>query len=258
MSLANRSVNDALRSWAELLHCPLGYLESPRVACVERETTDDAEAAIVMTFTRDAVGLVSLPSGDARHFDLDANELQELIAMTRAESKPGALVQMHDATFVVDDEPVSLAVADAGTLMPERAIDASVVYDPNPVVLDMLRHQLTTAEWELGGGANDSPHRIGVLAGGVLVALASVARPVGHLARIRVVVAPGYRRRGYGQMAVRRMAQHVLNQGLLPFCRVAVSDVSAWAMAGAVGFVSFARSLSMRLSTLGAPEPRLI
>jgi len=249
VSLATRSISDALRSWALLLQCPVGYLEHQRVESLERH---DPDGRVLLTFVRGAVGLVSLPSGDARDYDLEAGELQELISLTRAEPPAGSIMHMRETTLVVEDEPAALAVVDEGTLAPECRAVAALVYDPVPSVLDMLKHEVTPADWDRGGGAHESPHRVGVLSGGVLVALASVGRPLGRLARIRVVVAPGYRRRGLGQVVLRALARHVLDQGLLPYCRLAMNDLASKALASAVGFVAFARSLSIRTVAIGS------
>ncbi len=251
MSLANRTVSDALRSWAQLLECPVGYLEGQRVRVLEREHKDEK---LLLTFASDSVGLVSLPSADARDYDLEPDELRELIAMTRAELQVGAVLHMREATLVVDDEPASLALLDEETLSAWPQGVGAFVYDPMPAVLDMLRHEVAPLEWQHGGGAHESPHRVGILAGGVLVALASVARPVGKLARIRVVVAPTHRRRGLGRLVLHTLARHVLDQGLLPYCRLALNDIAARALATAVGFVLFARSLTMHAAAIGTGE----
>lgn len=251
VSLAQRSVSDALRSWALLLDCPVGYLERQRVDWLERDSSD---GPFVMTFVRGDVGLVSLPNSDSRDFDLESDELQSLIAITRAETHVGETVQLRDATLEVENEPAALVVVDNQTLTGEPRVPASLVYDPRAAVLDMLRHEVTPQDWHQGGGGLESPHRVGALAGGVLVALASVTRPVGHMARIRVVVAPTHRRRGFGRLVLRALARHVIDQGLIPFCRLAANDVAARALATAVGFVAFAHSLTMRVTSIGSSD----
>jgi len=249
VSLARRSVSDALRSWALLLDCPVGYLEAQRVDWLERDSSD---APFVMTFARGSVGLVSLPNADSRDFDLEPDELQTLIAITRAESHVGETVQLRDAILEVENEPAALAAVDDQTLTVEPRVPASLVYDPPPAVLDMLRHEVTPHDWSQGGAAGESVHRVGAMSGGVLVALASVMRPIGHMARIRVVVAPTHRRRGFGRLVLRALSRHVIDQGLLPFCRLAVNDIAARALSNAVGFVDFAHSLTMRVTSIGS------
>ena len=249
MSLAPRSVSDALRSWALLLDCPVGYLEVQRVDWHERDSSD---APFVMTFVRGTVGLVSLPNADSRDFDLQSDELRSLLDMTRAETHVGETVQLRDARLEVENEPAALAVADHQTLTVEPRVAASLVYDPRPAVMDMLRHEVSPQDWQDGGGAHESPHRVGAMSGGVLVAVASVTRPVGHMARIRVVVAPTHRRRGFGRLVLRALARHVIDQGMIPFCRLAGNDIAARALASAVGFVAFAHSLTLRVTSIGS------
>jgi GNAT superfamily N-acetyltransferase len=223
---------------------------------------------VLRTFARGAVALVSLPSADAcEHafsLDFDTDELHDLIAMTRAETVGGVTVQVGETVLVVDDEPASLMMVDHDTLHSAFPVAAAFVYDPQPTVLDMLQHEVSSADWQKGGGGMPAPHRVGLLIGGVLVALASVADPIGHLARIRVLVAPTHRSRGLGRIVMQVLARHVLDQGLLPFCRLAMNDLAARAMIGAVGFGQLARTLTLRVSTIGSegavyggPELRL-
>ena len=125
-----------------------------------------------------------------------------------------------------------------------------LVYDPRRDVLDMLRHDVSADEWNQGGGNLDSPHRVGALQGGVLVALATVDAPQGRLARIRVLVSPRHRRMGYGRVVLHALVRHVLSQGFIPVVRLAVGDLAARALASAVGFVSFARALTLHVTSV--------
>jgi GNAT superfamily N-acetyltransferase len=130
-----------------------------------------------------------------------------------------------------------------------------LVYDPRRDVLDMLRYDVSPDEWNEGGGNLDSPHRVGALQGGVLVALATVEAPEGRLARVRVLVSPRHRRMGYGRAVVHALVRHVLRQGLLPIVRLAVGDLAARALASAVGFASFARALTLHVTSVDAGVP---
>ncbi len=246
--LAKRSVADALRSWAIPLGCPVSYLERTSVVSVERDVADEREVRI---FSRGETAVVSMPSADARDFDLGNDEINELVELTRGDAEPGSFVVLRGATLVVGDEPASVSMLDFDTLRammhPARA---AIVYDPRPDVMDMLRHEVSAAEWEKGGGLLASPHRVGALAGGVLVALASVSTADGHLARVRVVVAPSFRRRGLGRLVLQKLVQHVLAEGLLPIARMAAIDRPALTLADATGFVHFARALTMRITAV--------
>ena len=152
MSFAERSISDALRSLSMEMGCPVGYLETQRVESHERAD----ESPLLLTFARGAVGLVSLPSADACDhafsLDFDPDELSDLIAMTRAETVGGVLVQLGDTTLVVDDEPASLLIVDHETLSHAFRSTAALVYDPRPTVLDMLQHEVSTVDWQKGGG----------------------------------------------------------------------------------------------------------
>ena len=77
---------------------------------------------------------------------------------------------------------------------------------------------------------------------------ATVEAPEGRLARVRVLVSPRHRRMGYGRAVVHALVRHVLHQGFIPVVRLAVGDLAARALASAVGFVSFARALTLHVT----------
>ena len=243
--LAARSVSDVLRSCAVPMGVPVAYLESARVTSVTRETGDEA---VVHTFAREGVALVSLPSSDSCEFDLDDQSVQELIALTRSEADPTAVVVLNGVRLELDDEAAAVVVADGETLGRTKPhVPAALVYDPRPMALDMLRHDVSAADWSKGGGDLPSQHRVGALAGGVLVALASAGAAREHIARIRVVVAPGQRRRGLGRLVLDTLAANIVKRGVIPYGRLAQGDVASHALSQCVGFVPFARALTLRV-----------
>ncbi len=247
-SLAHRSVADALRSYAMSLGCPVGYLERQHVATVERQGD---EQQVVRTFVRDGVGLVSVLSG-AEELGLKPAEVEALLSLTRREASPGSVIALRTARLTVSDDPAAVALLDESTLSPAPNVAGMLVYDPSRFVLDMLRHDVSPDAWNEGGGRLDSPHRVGALQGGVLVALATVEAPEGLLARVRVLVSPRHRRMGYGHAVVHALVRHVLSQGLLPVVRLAVGDHAARALASTVGFASFAQALTLHVHQVDA------
>ncbi len=244
-SLADRSVAEALRSCAMSLGSPVGYLERQRVAIVERLGADQR---VVRTFVRDAVGLVSVPCKEEIDLGLAPADLEELISLTRLEASPGSVVALRTARLTVSADPAAIELLDECTLSPGPRVAGMLVYDPRRDVLDMLRHDVSPDDWNEGGGNLDSPHRVGAMQGGVLVALATVEAPQGRLARVRVLVSPRHRRMGYGRAVVHALVRHVLNQGFIPVVRLAAGDLAARALASAVGFVSFARALTLHVT----------
>jgi GNAT superfamily N-acetyltransferase len=247
-SLTDRSVADALRSYAMSLGCPVGYLERQHVATVERQGD---EQQVVRTFVRDGVGLVSVLSG-AEELGLKPAEVEALLSLTRREASPGSVIALRTARLTVSDDPAAVALLDESTLSPAPKVAGMLVYDPSRFVLDMLRHDVSPDAWNEGGGRLDSPHRVGALQGGVLVALATVEAPEGLLARVRVLVSPRHRRMGYGHAVVHALVRHVLSQGLLPVVRLAVGDHAARALASTVGFASFAQALTLHVHQVDA------
>ncbi len=227
------------------LGCPVGYLERHRVATVERLCD---EQPVVRTFVRDSVGLVSVPCEELVDLGLDPAEVQELISLTRLEASPGSVIDLRSARLTVDNDPAALELLDESTLGPAPRVAGMLLYDPRRDTLDMLRHDVSPSEWIEAGGDSPSPHRVGAMQGGVLVALASVDMPQGRLARVRVLVSPRHRRMGYGKVVLHALVKHVLNQGFIPLVRLAVGDLAARTLARTVGFVSFARALTLRVT----------
>ncbi len=222
----------------------MGYLEAPRVTRHERVAEDDG---VIVTFARGEVGLVSLPPVGPTDSSLDDDAIEELIEVTRLDETLGRTVAVRGLTLAIDEDSVTLTVADRRTLRRSPSARAAIVHDPAPAVLDDLRSEVAPLEWRDGGGDTEGTLRVGALAGGVLVALATAERPIGRLARLRVVVSPTFRQRGYGRLVLHALARRVLNEGFLPFGRLAVGNLAAHALAAGVGFVDFARSLTMRV-----------
>jgi GNAT superfamily N-acetyltransferase len=252
VALADRSVAEALRSCAMPLGCPVGFLERHRVATVERLRGDQP---VVRTFVRDAIGLVSVPFEGECDLGLDPTDVQDLITLTRLELSPGSVIALRSTRLTVSEDPAAVELLDEGTLSPSPSVAGVLVYDPRRTVLDMLRHDVSPQEWDEGGGNLDAPHRVGALQGGVLVALATVDAPQGKLARVRVLVSPRHRRAGYGRVVLHALVRHVLSQGFIPFVRLTVGDLAARALASTVGFVSFARALTLHVTRVDAGVP---
>lgn len=244
VSLAVSSVTVALRAAAETLGCPVEHLDEPRVTTVTRPEPDDRS---IRTFVRGDTSVVSLPSADDWELDVEPQEIDALIGFTRREVPAGSIIEMSGARLLVGDDPASMAVVDDLTLVQPRRVPAALVVDPKPAVLDMLRNVVLPHEWAAGGGNADGVRRIGALAGGTLVALASVESAQGRMARLHVIVAPEYRRRGFGRTVLFELVRMVLRDGSLPYARLALGDFAARALARTVGFVALARALTMHV-----------
>lgn len=227
--------------------CPVGYLEAARFTRTDR--TDAADEA-VYTFRRDAVRLVSVPATGGVADALDDAAIAELLELTSADVTRGTTVRVSGATFEVEDDPM-LSFVDRRTLRQPAMPTLMLVYDPQRQVVDDLRGQLQPTEWQEGRGAADDAEpglkRVGALAGGTLVGLASVEAPMGRMARIRVVVSPAFRRRGIGRLVLFELCRRVINAGLLPYARIASANLAANTLAAEVGFVSFACALTLRV-----------
>ncbi|WP_439644160.1 GNAT family N-acetyltransferase [Gemmatimonas sp.] len=146
-----------------------------------------------------------------------------------------------------------LAVVDQQTVTADPAWKAVLVYEPASILLDTLRFDVSNEEWQPFAHARDdearSVLRIGAIRGGVLVALAAAERPEGRLSRLRVLVSPAFRQIGLGHLVLHRAVRALLHEGLLPYARLATTELAPRALARAVGFVSLRPSqLSFGLS----------
>lgn len=249
-ALAERTIAEALRSFAMTLGCPVAYLERPRVAVVQRLA--DA-LPLVRTFTREQVGVISLPSEEEVPLMLDPAEVQELIALTRLERAGGATLSVRRARLVVDQEPAAVSLVDDQTVADEPASDAVLVYEPAADALDQLRVECTLQEWQTHVATDQANQRVGALRGGMLVALATAEAAEGRLSRIRVLVSPHFRGEGLGALVMHTLVRQILRQGLLPYVRLAANDLQARALATTVGFVAFARGLTLQV-TIAQPQ----
>lgn len=137
-----------------------------------------------------------------------------------------------------------IALVDELTLKPEPPARAMLVYSPTALALDTLRHDVSSDDWARHA-APAAPLRVGALRGGVLVALASADRPEGKLSRVRVLVSPAFRHHGLGHLVLHHMVRRVLQEGLLPYAKLTANDLTARALAKAVGFVNLARQVSL-------------
>ena len=243
--LAERTVGVALRSFAQIMGCPVAYLERPRAVTVER--LHDPQP-VVRTFLREAIGVVSVPNPEAVALALDPAQVQELLALTRQDVAAGATLAVRAARLVVSSDPASVSVVDDQTLGVEPRHTAMLVYDPTSDAVDELRHDVGDPAWRANGAPSLVTRCVGALRGGSLVALASAEAAEGRLSRIRVLVAPGFGGAGIGELVLHALARLVLQDGLVPYVRLAATDLTARAMARTVGFVTFARGLTLQVT----------
>lgn len=248
-----RSIGDALRSIAVPFGCPVGFLQTPRATVVTR--TGDRNR-VVHTFLRESVAMVSVPGESEGEVVLDETGRRELLELTYIDGVHGSIVEINGQQFEVAFDPPLMLVADNATLSTQvKPASVALAYDPPRTVCDMLQNDVSAHDWSTGGGTLPAAHRVGALAGGALVGMASMAEPEGRLAQIRVVVARSHRRRGVGRVVLHTLAQNALGRGLLPYCRLDDDDLAACSLIADVGFVRFARSLTFRLRTVPLATP---
>jgi predicted GNAT family acetyltransferase len=95
---------------------------------------------------------------------------------------------------------------------------------------------------------------VGVFEKGGLVALASYELWGGRIAHISIVSHPLWRGRGYAATAVSALAKIVLERGLVPQYRTLEANKPSMAVARRLGFVQYATSFAVRLSSLRSSQ----
>ena len=143
------------------------------------------------------------------------------------------------------DDGQLIVMADERTLTATPLARAMLVHEPAAMLLDMMRFDVSHEEWAQYATGGD--RHVGAMRGGVLVALATADCAEGCLSRVRVLVTPTFRQKGFGHLVLHRVVQQLLRDGLLPYARMAAMDLGARALARAAGFVNVTRNLTMPL-----------
>jgi GNAT superfamily N-acetyltransferase len=120
---------------------------------------------------------------------------------------------------------------------------------------DMLRTACSVQEWESGGNDFRPSSMIGVFESGGLAALASYELWGARIAHISIVSHPLLRGRGYAATAVSALIKIVLERGLVPQYRTLETNKPSMAVARGLGFVQYATSFAVRLSSLKPSQP---
>lgn len=246
-SPSSRSITDALRSCALTLGCPVAYLERSNGAVHYRRGPHGDGA--IHTFWRGAHGVVSLPPRDRLAITVGSSDVSALLAATRRGTAAGTIIELVDGLqLAVDEDPVTMSIADAASL-PAHVIAATPLIDnPSAFALDDLRSVVSPEEWRRAGAHIPGARRVGALSGGALVAVATVEPSEGRLARVRAIVAPTHRRKGFGHLVLHELSCRVIHAGQLPYARLALDQEAEVSLAGVAGFVPFARSLTFRVA----------
>ena len=114
------------------------------------------------------------------------------------------------------------------------------------IAVERLGVACTPTDWAHGGATLTDTPAAGVFHDASLVAMASYTVWGGRLAHIAVVTHPSFRGRGFGRTAVARLLAE-LDHHLIPQYRTLASNVPALHVATSLGFVSYARSMAVRL-----------
>ena len=126
--------------------------------------------------------------------------------------------------------------------------DARAVRQADKVAWTELQAACLPIEWDHGGSNLDEACS-GVFSGERLIALAGYKTWGGIIAHISIVTHPDFRGHGHGRSAVAHAMNQAVSDGLIPQYQTLDSNGPSIALASALGFSRYARSLAIRLPT---------
>jgi GNAT superfamily N-acetyltransferase len=119
---------------------------------------------------------------------------------------------------------------------------------PAAPALRVLRAGCPPDEWEHSGIDPTRPPVFGAFVDGELVAAGKLQDLDGALVHVGVITHPAHRGRGHGRRVVGAMTTHALRAGLVPQYRTLLANAPALAVARALGYREYGRTLAVRLA----------
>lgn len=173
---------------------------------------------------------------------------------------PGAVAGALSVEIAEAVGPAVLAYADRRSFRPEPSLWVRRLSTADREALETLRASCRLNEWEHGGAdlAADVLEMpcAGWFEEGELLSLAHYVVWGGALAQIRVVTATGARGRRRGCGVVSAVTGLALAEGLVPQFRTLASNRPALALARALGYLPYARTVSVRFAEGPRPGQR--
>ena len=144
--------------------------------------------------------------------------------------------------------PAFVGYTDSAIFRPTQHGAPRVLTQIDAPDFEALRAACSPMEWEHGGSSLGEQPIVGVHVEGQLAAVAGYEVWGEAIANISVITHPRYRGQGYGKMAVSRLTEAILNQGLAPQYQTLEANASSMAIAQGLGFERYATTMAVWLS----------
>lgn len=142
--------------------------------------------------------------------------------------------------------PATQAWIDEHDFRPTDERETHPLTTHDTVALRHLAAACDPSEWEHSGIASEDAIVFGCYSGEQLAA-AGMLRAAGTLRQIGIVTHPAFRGQGYGRAVVSAMTATALREGTSPHYQTLAANVASRAIARALGFTEYARTLAVRL-----------
>jgi GNAT superfamily N-acetyltransferase len=143
--------------------------------------------------------------------------------------------------------PAVLSYVDERSFQPAPSLWVRRLSPGDREALEALRASCRLSEWEYGGAALEDPC-VGWFEEGELLSLAHYVVWGASLAHVGVVTTPAARGRRLGRGVVSAVTGLALAEGLVPQYRTLDSNLPALAVARALGYRPYARTVSVRIA----------
>lgn len=144
--------------------------------------------------------------------------------------------------------PAHVSYADSSTFRPSPIVSCRSLTPDDAAIGQKFAAALTAAELEQSGFDPKEAPAFGVFSGKDLCAVASYQIWEPRIAHITVATHPGYRRRGYGRVAVSALAEHAFARNLILQYRSLASNENSLKLGRSLGFQQYCSTIYARLS----------
>ena len=235
------SVDAVVAFWAGHLGCKASHLVQPGTTVVSNGP-DLADYRGATVFFRPPACVVAVPED---WYPTTAAHLARRPAA--AAFDVGRLGRVFGSAVDRVIGPAWLGYADAGDFRPAPMLGARLLTDHDLPAVRALAAAAGPTAWAHSGIDPARPPVFGCYAGGILAA-AGVLKPWGdRLLHVGILTHPTFRGRGFGKAVVSAMTAHGLAAGGVVQYRALASNLPSVAIAHALGFQEFARTVAVRL-----------
>jgi GNAT superfamily N-acetyltransferase len=239
--LSGRARDVIERYWAERFGCSPEQLRRPG-AKVVAHTADLRGYAGLYAYRRDEACIVSVPYAylAPAEGEFAARSVEDVF-----DAAPLSAI-LGDAAGVVIG-PAAIAYSDASTFRPARTTGVRLLAGGDEKLLRELTAACDATEWDHADIEYDRAPIFGCFIGNVLATVASYRVRSETIASIGIITHPARRGHGYARAAASAATSHALDGGLIGQWQTLEANVPSIAVARALGYVPYCRTIAVRL-----------